>query len=99
VRDRPFARWWPIALGVVAALVGGVLSIGLVAANALDAPTTAGWVLACAALVGGVVVGASLVGIGVRRLALRGWPHAAGVGVLVAVPSALAPWVLAAVVA
>jgi len=74
VRDRPFARWWPIALGVVAALVGGVV-------------------------VGGVVVGASLVGIGVRRLALRGWPHAAGVGVLVAVPSALAPWVLAAVVA
>jgi hypothetical protein len=99
VRDRPFARWWPIALGVVAALVGGVLSIGLVATNALDSPTTAGWVLAWAALLGGMVVGAILVGVGVRRLALRGLRQAAGVGVLVAVPSALAPWVLAAVAA
>ncbi len=97
--ERPSAGWLLVGLGVLAALVGGGLSIGLVARNALDSPTTVGWVLAWAALLGGTFGGALLVAAGVRRVALHGWRRAAGVGVLVAVPSALAPWVLAAVVA
>jgi hypothetical protein len=56
-----------------------------------------GWaeVAAGAALLEGVVVGTLVAGIGFVRFAVRGWRRAAPLGLLVALPATLTPWLLA----
>jgi hypothetical protein len=99
VAPRRAGGWVLVAAGAVVAAAGGVATIALVAGNALDSPTTAGWVAAWLALLGGVGVGALVAGAGFRRLSVRGWRRAVPLGLLVSLPATLTPWVLAVVVA
>jgi hypothetical protein len=99
--DRPATSvgWGLVAAGALLAVAAGFASIGLVARNALDSPTTGGWALAWLAVLLGIVGGAVLAAAGVRRLAARPWSRAVPLGLLVSVPATFAPWVVAVVAA
>ncbi len=89
--------WVLVGAGALVAAAAGAASLALVATNALDSPTTAGWVAVLAALGGGLLVGTVLAAWGFRRRRVRSLLRASLRGFAVALVFLVLPWLVAAV--